>query len=90
MRISASYSKKVQLQQYEPIEISCFVETDADKIVIGKSTEEKYNQLFNFCKAQVEKRIEAELNPPIVDNTEIKHKTSLEAAQDIGNEDIGN
>ena len=95
MKISAGFTKKVMIKQYEPVEVSCFVE---DEINLGtdevsdKSVERtmshNYDKLFNFCKGQVEAKIAEELG--LIDvKKEIGHKTTLEAAQDLGNETIG-
>ena len=87
MRVTASYVKKEMVKQYEPVEIGCFVEEEcADgQSQIGKETH--YNKLFDFCKEQVEKRMALE-HIHIDATKEIRAKSKLEVAQDIGNEEI--
>jgi len=82
MRITASYSKKVQVAQYEPVEISCFVEEDLDEFEDATNAE-AYEYLFNFCKEQVTKRIDAELRH-IDAKKEIKTKAQHQAEMDEG------
>ena len=86
MKISAGFTKKVMIKQYEPVEVSCFVEEDC--IDSSAPYERDYDRLFKFCKEQVEAKIAEELG--LIDvKKEIGHKSDLEAAQDIGSEIVG-
>jgi len=79
IKISASYNKKVQVKQYEPIEIGCFVEQDFEK---NDNMEEDYRQLFDFCKEQVEKRVALETR--IVDAKNINPKARPNTDGEVG------
>lgn len=56
VRVSASYSKKVQIKQYEPLDISCSL----TEICGPKDVEKTYSRLFLTCKNFVDDRILAE------------------------------
>ena len=87
MKISAGFTKKVMIKQYEPVEVSCFMEEEA-VLKNRKEMDEAYELLFQFCKDQVEAKIAEELG--LIDvKKEIGHKSDLEAAQDIGSEIVG-
>ncbi len=90
MKISASYVKKEMVKQYEPVEIGCFIEEEYDNKLNDDfdAKELIYKAQFDFCKLQVERRMALE-HRHIDATKEIRDKSSLEVAQDIGNETIG-
>ena len=88
MRISASYSKKAQIKQYEPVEISCFIE---EELTDNENPSDFYRKQFNFCKEQVDKRIELETasleneeKDTETKSAEIKKKSRAEVETEFG------
>lgn len=58
VKVSATFSKKVQVAQYEPIDASCSITETCKKAEAG----ETYDRLYEFCKNRVTAKIEEELS----------------------------
>jgi nucleoid-associated protein YejK len=58
IEVSRSYSKKVQIKQFEPIDAFCAAKAEVDKKDMIKISKE----LFEFCRNQVEKDIDDIVN----------------------------
>ncbi|HKQ06148.1 MAG TPA: hypothetical protein VJ464_13515 [Blastocatellia bacterium] len=63
IKIQRSFSKRVQLKQFEPIESSCAIETEFE-IADGKSSDEKKaivelnsRTIDTLCREEVEKTL---------------------------------
>ena len=56
-RVSATFSKKVQVKQYEPVGGACSVTEYCKK----DEKDETYDRLYEWCKERVLAKIEAEL-----------------------------
>ena len=54
MKITRSFSKKIQLKQYEPIEFFCGAESEVEKI---EDIELTSRMLDKFCQDEVEKSL---------------------------------
>ena len=57
IEISRSFSRKLQVKQYEPIEMFCSakMEIENDKVVSGEIMIGASEQLDRFCQSEVEK-----------------------------------
>lgn len=49
IEISRSFSRKVQIKQFEPVEVFCSAKAEVDP----KNAEEASKRLFSFCKSEV-------------------------------------
>lgn len=89
--ITRSFSKKIQLKEYEPVESFCALTMELDlealqlRKVAGISEE-----LDTVCQAEVEKTLAAILRPPIKpivgkSKLEVRDITKDEAEHDAGN-----
>lgn len=57
IKVSASYSEKVQINKFEPIEVSC---SESRTVKSIKEGEKVWEEIFNICKARVKKQIKIE------------------------------
>ena len=55
-KVSATFSKKIQLKQFEPVDASCSVTETCRR----EEVEETYNRLYETCKKLVLSKIEKE------------------------------
>ena len=56
MKITRSFSKKIQLRQFEPIEVFCAAEDEGNE-KSKKRLEEISKELDEFCRNEVEKTL---------------------------------
>lgn len=79
MKITRSFSRKIQLKQYEPIDVFCAVEIE----VGDKDMQEVSTYADNFCRAEVKKTIESVLkNQEKITN---KKNRKVEVSEDAKN-----
>jgi len=73
VRVSASYSRKVQLKQYEPLDVSCSL----TEVCGPKDVEKTYDRLFLTCKNFVDEKILMEL-PQTLFESKLSNKEKAE------------
>ena len=79
MKITRSFSKKIQLKQYEPVDSLCGAEMEVGDMNLD-TPEEVSKFLDEFCRKEVEKTINQLTPPPKVD----KLKALDEGLNDFG------
>jgi hypothetical protein len=89
MKITRSFTKRIQLRQFEPIESTCAIEYETENENIVALTES--SELFDkFCRSEVEKTL-ASLKITPLDKAKNKDVGMLDTIEDLspGIDDLG-
>lgn len=89
--ITRSFSKKVQLRQFEPIDVFCSISSEHEEGTVT-STRDMSRQLDEFCREEVDKTL-AIIRPPMKDDVgkgknEKKEIAKTESELDAGFESL--